>query len=190
VVLAERALKRWDAAATIEEWWEYAYRRSWIDEHTPGRCRVTDVGREGLEKLRQASAGTDPAELAKGLLRWIAPTGAVVVTAYVSSKHDGAVAAVLLIGIAVAVMLFIAAPLVKMLDGPLDRLVARRACKWLEDQELWFAKRAPAASRADRVYGPGEATAPGLDSPEPPGGAELPVKLPRESGSGRDRGTS
>lgn len=160
-MLAERALKQWGAAATIEEWWEYAYRRSWIEEHTPGRCRLTDTGRQGLEKLRQDSAGIDPAELAKGLLRWIAPTAAVVVTAYVSSRHDGTVAAILLIGIAVALMLFIAAPLVKLLDGPLDRLVARRACRWLEDEDLWFARRAPAGSRAERVYGPGEATAPG-----------------------------
>jgi len=166
--LAERPLKATAGAATIEEWWEYAYRRSWIEEHTPGRCRLTDVGREGLARLRRSNAGTDPAELAKGLLKWIAPTGAVLATAYASSRHDGALAAILLIGMAVAVLLFIAAPLVKLLDGPLDRLIARRACRWLEDRELRFARRAPVGRRADRVYGPGQSTATGLGLPMAP----------------------
>lgn len=162
VLLAERPLKNRGSPAAIEEWWEYAYRRSWIEEHTPERCRMTDVGREGLEKLRQSSAGTDPAELGKGLLKWIAPTGAVAVTAYLSNKQDGAVAAILLIGLAVAAMLFLAAPLVKLLGGPLDRSVARRACMWLEDRDLLLAKRMRPGSRAERVYAPGDSTAPGL----------------------------
>jgi len=162
VVLAQRPLKSRATPATVEEWWEYAYRRSWIEEHTSGRCRVTDRGREELEKLRQSTAAPDPAEMARALLRWLAPAVAVVVTAYLSNKHQEAAATILVIGIVVAVMLFIAAPFARLFDAPLDRSVARRACRWLEDEPVLFGARVEPGKRADRAYPPGEMSAPGL----------------------------
>jgi hypothetical protein len=47
---------------TIEEWWEYAKRRSWIEEHGPGRWRVTSLGREEVREIRRRIAQPDPLE--------------------------------------------------------------------------------------------------------------------------------
>jgi hypothetical protein len=167
-VLAQRRLKVRGAAGTIEEWWEYAYRRSWIEEHTPGRCRLTSMGRQDLEKLRKTNAVTDPAEVAKAILRWVAPGGSLLlIVALVVERHPTVAATILIIAIAAAVMLFIAAPSIRLLDRWLDRSVARRACRWLEDEHVRFGPPVEPGTRASRIYPPSETAAPGLGQRAP-----------------------
>jgi hypothetical protein len=162
---ASRPLKNRATRSTIEEWWEYAFRRGWLEEHAGGRCRLAAACREDLRTIRAGDQWLDPAHIATAIARWVLPAGALGATGYLSGSHPGAVVVILVVGIGLTIGLFLTAPLVRVYNRRLERQTARRACDWLEDRPVRFAAAAPAAgeARTARLYGPGERSAPGLE---------------------------
>jgi len=51
--MSAEPLRQQASRETIEEWWEYAQRRGWLEEHEAGRCRLTNLGREEVREIRR-----------------------------------------------------------------------------------------------------------------------------------------
>lgn len=161
--LAARPLKGRQTQEIVEEWWEYSYRRGWIEQHGDNRGLLSTIGRDGVHARRQSDAGYDPATLAKGILRWLLPAGTLYATGYLSHTYPKAVVAIVVVGIGVAVGLLLASPILAWGDRVIDRQGARRACDWLEDRPVRFAKdQADPANPSTRLYRPSDRSAPGL----------------------------
>ncbi len=152
--MAVHPLKDRASRATIEEWWEYAHRRSWLEKDQTGRCRLTSTGLEDLRTRREDLEGPDPAKLAKALMRWTLAGGAIAAAGYLSGRYGTVWIAVLAICITVALLLFIASPIVRAADRPTDRWAARRACDCLDGRRTkWWARQHPATTgEVRRLY--------------------------------------
>lgn len=152
--MAARPLKERASRETIEEWWEYATRRGWLEECGADRCRLTAFARERLEARRQYVRSPDPSEWAKALVRWTLPAGALGAAGYLSDRYATAWLAVLMVCVTIALMLFVLAPVVYAVDKPSDRWLARRACDWLDGRRVrWSVPPRPAVcGNVDRLY--------------------------------------
>jgi hypothetical protein len=73
---------------TISEWWEYTYRRGWLEEHGAGRCRLTQAAEDGLRAARRRESGPDYMIWAAGLIRWVAAAGLIGTLAVLSQRRD------------------------------------------------------------------------------------------------------
>lgn len=119
--MAKRPLDGRASRATIEEWWEYAHRRSWLEEHGTSRCQLSSIGRADMRELRQRISGPDPADWARTLMRWALPAGAIGAAVLLSDKNLAIGLAIVAVCVIVALMFFIAAPIARWADGPMDR---------------------------------------------------------------------
>ena len=152
--LAALPLKDRISRETIEEWWEYAHRRNWLEEHGTGRWRVTSSGREELRVRREYLAGPDPADWAKTLMGWTLAGGAIGAAGYLSGKYGKLWILILAVCLIVALLLFMASPIARAADRPLDRWFARRACDWLDGRRVrwWIRQHPPVEGEVRRLY--------------------------------------
>lgn len=152
--MAKRRLDGRASRATIEEWWEYAHRRSWLEEHGTSRCRLSSIGRVDIRELRQRISGPDPADWARTLMRWALPAGAIGAAVLLSDKNLAIGLAIVALCVIVALMFFIAAPIARWVDGPMDRWVARLACDCLDGRRVrWWTRQHPAVEgEVRRLY--------------------------------------
>jgi hypothetical protein len=163
VEFVKQPLRGRASPATIDEWWEYAYRRSWIEEHGDRRCRLTTSGLSGLHARRQRDAGIDQAGLGRAILKWVLPASTVGATAYLAGRFPASTASILLVAVGVAVGLILLAPLMRRFDQIMTRQEARRACDWLDDRYVWRIRGgARPTGPAERLYGDNDRSAPGL----------------------------
>ncbi len=160
--MAARPLDGLASRATIEEWWEYAHRRSWLEVHGTGRCRLTRTGRKELRMRRESVDGPDLADWAKTLMGWTLAGGAIGAASYLSGKSGKLWIAILAVCLIVALLLFVASPIARAADRPADRWFARRACDWLDGRPVrWSIRQHPAVEEeVRRLYE--------LDEPEGP----------------------
>jgi hypothetical protein len=152
--MAARPLDGLASRATIEEWWEYAHRRSWLEGHGSGRCRLTRTGREDLRVRRESVDGPDLADWAKTLTGWTLAGGAIGVASYLSGKSGELWIAIVAVCLIVAFLLFVASPIARAVDRPMDRWFARRACDCLDGRRAgWWRRGQPAVEgQVPRLY--------------------------------------
>ncbi len=165
--MAAHPLKDRASRATIEEWWEYAHRRCWLEQHVADRYRLTSIGREELRVRREDVDGPDLAEWAKTIVRWTLAGGAIGAAGYLSGKYGTVWLAVLGVCIAIALLLFIAAPFARLFDRPADRWAARHACGWLDGRPVrwWVRRHAAVEGEVRRLYPPDELRAAATSPP-------------------------
>jgi hypothetical protein len=150
---------------TIQEWWEYTWRRGWL-EPTGSRCRLSPTARAELRAESERVNSPDPKRLAGGLARWVilpSLTGTAVAVTRGSLSIE---IAVLVIAAVIAVGLLITGAVSAVTDPVSDRWLARRACDWLEGRPL----RAPfgasiKAAAFTRLYDAHDREALGLVQP-------------------------
>lgn len=83
--------------------------------------------------------------MGKALVRWALPTG-VIGAAVLLNGHDLTIGvAIVVVCLTIALMFFIVAPAMRLIDRPMDRVIARRACDWLDGRRVgWSIPRLPA----------------------------------------------
>jgi hypothetical protein len=152
--MAARPLKDRASRATIEEWWEYALRRSWLEEQGTGRWRLTSLGREEVREIRRRISGPDPADWARTLMRWMLAGGAIGAAGYLSGRSGKLWIVVLAVCLIFALLLFIASPIVRAADRPMDRWIARRACDCLDGRRFrrWIRQLPAVEGEVRRLY--------------------------------------
>jgi hypothetical protein len=145
IEMADRPLDGRASRETIEEWWEYACRRSWLEEQEAGRWRLTSLGRDELHERRRRASQPDPLAGAKAVIQWGLPAGVFASAVVLSDKSLTTAIALLVICGTVALSLLIVALIVWFIDPPIDRLIARRACDWLDGRRVrWWIRVLPA----------------------------------------------
>jgi hypothetical protein len=143
--MAVRPLEGLASRTTIDEWWEYAHRRSWLEEHGADRCRLTRTGRKDLRVRRESVDGPDLAEWAKTLAGWTLAGGAIGAASYLSGKSGELWIAIVAVCLIAALLLFVASPVARAIDRPMDRWLARRACDCLDGRRAgWWRRGDPA----------------------------------------------
>jgi hypothetical protein len=163
VELAVQPLRGRGSSATIEEWWEYTYRRGWIEEHGDKRCRLTATGLSGLHARRQSDAVIDHGDLGRAILKWLLPVGAVGASAYVAGRYPASTSVIVTIVFGVAVCLILVAPLMRWVDRVMARQEARRACDWLDGRSVSLARGGARPTHpAERLYRDDDRSAPGF----------------------------
>jgi hypothetical protein len=151
------------SSATIEEWWEYTYRRGWIEKHGDCRCRLTATGLSGLHARRQSDALIDHGALGRAILKWLLPAGAVGASAYVAGRYPASAAVIVIIVLGVAVGLILVAPVMRWVSRAMARQEARRACDWLDGHSVSLARGgARPTYPAKRLYRDDDRSAPGF----------------------------
>jgi hypothetical protein len=152
--MAARPLEGLASRATIEEWWEYAHRRSWLEEHGTGRCRLTRTGRKDLRVRREDVDGPDLADWAKTLTGWTLAGGAIGAASYLSGKSGELWIAIVAVCLIVALLLLVASPIARAVDRPMDRWFARRACDWLDGRRIrrWIRQHPAVEGEVRRLY--------------------------------------
>jgi hypothetical protein len=131
---------------TIQEWWEYAQRRGWL-EPAGTLWRLSDRALADLREEHERVNSPDPRHLAGGLARWVIPTSLAGATWLLGAKYLSLDLAVLSLGIVVIIGLLLSAAISHVTDPSTDRGLARRACDWLEGRPVpWGlgANRRPA----------------------------------------------
>lgn len=165
VELAVQPLRGRGSSATIEEWWEYAYRRSWIEQHGDNRCRLTATGLSGLHARRRSDAVIDHAALGRAILKWLLPASALGASAYLVGRFPGWTATIVAIAFGVAVCLILVSPLMGSVNRLMARQEARRACDWLDDRSVFLVRDGASPKHpASRLYCDGDRSAPGFRS--------------------------
>jgi hypothetical protein len=149
--MAARPLKERASRETIEEWWEYADRRSWLEEHGAGRWRLTSIGREAVQERRRRASQPDPLAGARAITKWALAAGAIGAASLLSGKYLTTGLAILAACATIVLALLIAALISSLLDLPTDRWIARNACDWLDGRRFrWWIRRHPAVEGAVR----------------------------------------
>lgn len=139
---------------TIQEWWEYAKRRRWLEE-VGSLWALTERARKELQEEQERVNSPDPKHLASGLARWVIPTSLVGAAGLASGRYLVLQAAILVMAGVIIVGLLLAAATSRATDPSTDRWFARRACDWLEGQPIklaFGANRKPAGFA--RLYTP------------------------------------
>ncbi len=163
VELAVQPLRERGSSATIEEWWEYTYRRGWIEEHGDNRCRLTATGLAGLHARRRSDAVIDHGALGRAILKWLLPAGAVGASAYVAGRYPASAAVIVIIVLGVAVGLILVAPVMRWVSRAMARQEARRACDWLDGHAVSLARGgARPTYSVKRLYCDDDRSAPGF----------------------------
>ncbi len=154
IEMAARPLRGEASSETINEWWRYARRRSWLEEYESGRWRLTSRGEDEVREIRRRGSQPDPVEGAKAIVRWGFPAGVFGAVAFLGGKSLTAAIAVLVICGTIAASLLIAALVVWFVDPPFDRWLARRACEWLDGRRvrLWIRTVPAAEGKVVRLY--------------------------------------
>lgn len=154
IEMADRPFQGRASRETIEEWLEYARRRSWIEEQEGGRWQVTGLGREELHERRRRASQPDPLAGAKAVIKWGLPAGVFASAVVLSGKSLTTAIALLVICGTVALSLLIVALIVWFVDPPLDRWIARRACDWLDGRRvrLWIRQLPAVEGEVRRLY--------------------------------------
>jgi hypothetical protein len=151
--MASRSLSGGASRETLNEWWEYARRRSWVEERDPGLWRLTDTALQDLHTMRQRVSSPDPMVGAKAVVKWALAAGAVGAAGLLSGRYLTTGVAILVVCAMLAVSLMIAAMVGKLLDPPMDRWVARWACDWLDGRSVgWQIWRPEADGMFRRLY--------------------------------------
>jgi hypothetical protein len=120
---------------TIQEWWEYSERRSWLEPVGP----LWQLSNKALSDLREEHErvnSPDPRHLAGGLARWVIPTSLVGLAGLASGRYLVLEAAILVMAGVIIVSLLLAAGMSRAIERPMDRWLARRACDWLEGHRI------------------------------------------------------
>jgi hypothetical protein len=154
VEMAGRPFHGGASRETIEEWWEYARRRSWIEEQEGGRWRVSGLGREELHERRRRASQPDPLTGAKAVIKWGLPAGVFASAVVLSGKSLTTGIVLLVICGTIALSLLIVALIVWFVDPPMDRWIARRACDWLDGRRvrLWIRQLPAVEGEVRRLY--------------------------------------
>ena len=152
--MAERPLDGRASRETIWEWWEYARRRSWLEEQESDRWRLTSSGREELHERRRRATQPDPLAGAAAITKWALAVGVVAASSLLAAGYLTTGLAILVVCAAIVLGLLLAALLMRFLDPWLDRTTARRACDWLDGRRVtWLTPRMPAvAGEVRRLY--------------------------------------
>ena len=165
VELAAQPLRGRGSSATIEEWWEYAYRRGWIEQQGDNRCRLTVTGLSGLHARRRSDAVIDHGALGRAILRWLLPASAVGASGYLAGKFSASAISIVIIAVGLAVCLILLAPLTRSVSRAMSRQDARRACDWLDGRSVPLARGGASLTHpAKRLYRDGDRSAPGFSS--------------------------
>jgi hypothetical protein len=165
VEMAIQPLRGRGSSATIEEWWEYAYRRGWIERHGYNRCRLTATGLSGLHARRGSDALIDHAALGRAILKWLLPAGVLGASSYLAGRFPSWTAMIVTIAFGVGVGLILVSPLMKSVNRLMARQEARRACDWLDDRSVFLVRHgASPANPASRLYCDDDRSAPGFGS--------------------------
>ena len=147
IELAARPLDGRASRETLKEGWEYANRRSWLEEHGTGRWRLTSTAREELHAIRRRITEPNPVEGVKAIMKWAVPAGAIGAAGLLSGKYLTTGIAIVVLCATVALGFVLAALISKLLDRPTDRWIARRACDWLDGRRVvWWILRLPAVN--------------------------------------------
>jgi hypothetical protein len=150
--------------AIVDQWWEYAWRRGWLEE-AGMRCRLSSVASVDLQAARDRTAGPRWGEWAKAIARWTIAGGVVGLAGILSGKNNLAVAISVLVILGALVVTFaIAEPISRLMDRPFDIWIARQACDWLDGRPVRGSIRSRAHSKPRRLYGNEEFEAPCLVS--------------------------
>jgi hypothetical protein len=124
--------------ATIEEWWEYAKRRGWL-EPAGSLWRLSDRALGDLREEHERVNSPDPRHLAGGLAHWVIPTSLVGLAGLASGRYLVLEAAILVMVGVIIVSLLLAAGISRAIERPMDRWLARRARDWLEGRPIPLA---------------------------------------------------
>jgi hypothetical protein len=159
--MAAQPLRERASRETIEEWWEYADRRSWLEEHGAGRWRLTSIGREEVQERRQRASQPDPLAGARAITKWALAAGVIGAASLLSGKYLTTGLAILAVCAAIVLGLLIVALVTSLLDVPTDRWIARNACDWLDGGRFrWWIRQHPAIEgEFRRLYQVDETTA-------------------------------
>lgn len=101
---------------TVQEWWEFAMRRRWL-EQVDSLWGLTERAGKDLQTERERVNSPDPRRLAAGIARWVLPTGLAGAIGLISAKY-------LSIGLAIvatAVLIIVGFYLLLRLHEPLIR---------------------------------------------------------------------
>jgi hypothetical protein len=161
--MVARPLRERASRQTIEEWWEYAHRRSWLEEHGTGRWRLTSSGREEVQERRRRASQPDPLAGARAITKWALAAGVIGAASLLSGKYLTTGVAILIICATIVLGLLGAALISRLLDVPMDRWIARCACDWLDGRRVrWWIRQHPAVEgEVRRLY---EADEPGVSA--------------------------
>jgi hypothetical protein len=100
--------------------------------YTPGAGSLGARHSTDIKAARERADAPDLSKWAPVIARWLFAGGLASTVGVLSSKSDlGASLAILVVLGALALALAIAAPLVSLIDRPLDLFTARQACDWL-----------------------------------------------------------
>ncbi|MFI4989972.1 MAG: hypothetical protein ACHQHO_03545 [Solirubrobacterales bacterium] len=165
VELAVQPLRGRESSATIEEWWEYTYRRGWIEQHGDNRCRLTATGLSGIHARRRSDALIDHGALGRAILKWLLPASAVGASAYLAGKFPASTAPIVVVAVGLAVCLILLAPLMRSVNRVMARQDARRACDWLDGRSVSLARGGASLTHpVKRLYSDGDRSAPGFST--------------------------
>jgi hypothetical protein len=123
---------------TIQEWWELAMRRRWLEPVGP-RWGLTERAEGDLRAEQERVNSPDPKRLARDLARWVIPTSLAGATWLLGARYLSLDLAVLGLGIVIIVGLLLAAAFSRATDPSTNRGLARRACDWLEGRPVSWA---------------------------------------------------
>jgi hypothetical protein len=120
---------------TIQEWWEFAMRRRWLEQVGP-RWGLTVQARKELQEEQERVNSPDPKHLASGLARWVISTSLVGFAGLATGRYLVLEAAILVMAGVIIVGLLLAAATSRATDPSMDRWFACRACDWLEGRPM------------------------------------------------------
>lgn len=162
IALAARPLRDRASPETIREWWEYASRRGWLEEHMADCFRLTPTAHADLRVRHERVSQPDTLEWGKALLKWTLPAGAIGAIGYFTGRAGWMAVAVLSLCLGLALLLLLGGWITRPLDRPTDRSAARRACAWLDGRRVPLTRRFRSEVRGPvtRLYG--------LSSQQPP----------------------
>jgi peptidoglycan/LPS O-acetylase OafA/YrhL len=108
-------------------------------------------------------------EGAKAIVKWVLPTVTIGAVAVLSGKYLASWLAILVVCATIALSLLILGLISRVVDPPLDRWIARRACDWLDGRRVvWWIPQLPAVNgEVRRLYHPDEPKTP--ETPASPG---------------------
>jgi hypothetical protein len=142
----------------IEEWWEFAVRRRWLEPVGP-RWGLTERAERDLRAEHERVNSPDPMHLAGSTWRWVIPTGLAGATGLLGGKYLTLDLAILAIAVVVIVGLLLGAAVSRVTDPSTDRRLARGACDWLNGRPMGWALGANRESAEfARLYDLGDST--------------------------------
>lgn len=123
---------------TIQEWWEFAMRRRWL-ERVGSLWGLTERAENDLRAEHERANSPDPRRMAGSVARWMISSliGAVGLA---SGRYLVPGAAILAVAGTIIVSLLLAGAVTRAIEPSLDRWLARRACDWLQGRPIWPAR--------------------------------------------------